>query len=285
MLELKQFELNVTSQNGEDGVLSEILKRLSISRGVCIEFGAWDGKHLSNTWDLWHNRKWKALLIEGDPEKFAVLVSKTGQFENVTAACRYVAISGKDTLDSIVKDCAFPINIDLLSIDIDGDDLSIFESLSELHSKIVVIEFNSTFPHKVRFRQSPGSSIGSSAGAVLEVAKSRGYRLAHITPTNLILVHDSVFGLLRISEPSLADDFPDCHQSHIVMSYDGQAFLLRERLPHQPARPSVSVKRLLRMILRRLFLRPRPMKNKELFPIDVVGSHAALPVQQGPFPD
>ena len=45
---LKQYEQNVYSQNGEDGIIGEIVKRLSIEEGYFIEFGAWDGKHLSN---------------------------------------------------------------------------------------------------------------------------------------------------------------------------------------------------------------------------------------------
>ena len=77
MLPLIQFEKNVTSQNGEDGVLSEIFRRLGEKKKHCVEFGAWDGKFLSNTWSLWAEHGWKALLIEGCPEKFKVLQDGT----------------------------------------------------------------------------------------------------------------------------------------------------------------------------------------------------------------
>src|SRR6185437_11729185 len=52
---LGRFAKTVTSQDGEDGVLAEIFARLKIERGWCVEFGAWDGKFHSNTWDLVHN--------------------------------------------------------------------------------------------------------------------------------------------------------------------------------------------------------------------------------------
>ncbi len=36
------------SQNGEDGILREILRRIQPSSKWCLEVGAWDGLHLSN---------------------------------------------------------------------------------------------------------------------------------------------------------------------------------------------------------------------------------------------
>ena len=47
---LSQFRKNKHSQNGEDGVIAEICHRLAITNGFFVEFGAWDGMHLSNTY-------------------------------------------------------------------------------------------------------------------------------------------------------------------------------------------------------------------------------------------
>lgn len=49
---LQRYARNVYSQNGEDGILEEILRRLGITGGWVVESGAWDGKHLSNTFAL-----------------------------------------------------------------------------------------------------------------------------------------------------------------------------------------------------------------------------------------
>ena len=43
------YKKNIFSQYGEDGIIDEILKRLQrVSNKQCCEFGAWDGKFLSN---------------------------------------------------------------------------------------------------------------------------------------------------------------------------------------------------------------------------------------------
>jgi len=41
---------NLYSQHGEDGILRELLAALELSLGYFVEFGAWDGKHWSNTY-------------------------------------------------------------------------------------------------------------------------------------------------------------------------------------------------------------------------------------------
>lgn len=52
---LEEFKKNVYSQNGEDGIINEILNRLDMvdaNNFWCVEFGAWDGRHFSNTFAL-----------------------------------------------------------------------------------------------------------------------------------------------------------------------------------------------------------------------------------------
>jgi hypothetical protein len=45
---------NRYSQCGEDGILDKILDTIGEPAGWCVEFGAWDGHHLSNTSrELW----------------------------------------------------------------------------------------------------------------------------------------------------------------------------------------------------------------------------------------
>ena len=60
-----QYAKDIHSQNGEDGIIEELLKRLEIKDGWVCEFGAWDGVYLSNTFAL-VEKGFKGVYIEGD---------------------------------------------------------------------------------------------------------------------------------------------------------------------------------------------------------------------------
>ena len=62
-------------ENGEDGFLEGILSRIPEKDFNCVEFGAWDGQHLSNTYHLISEKNFKGVLIEGEKERFFDLKS------------------------------------------------------------------------------------------------------------------------------------------------------------------------------------------------------------------
>ena len=55
---LEASRRDVTSQNGEDGVISALFEAIGAGSRTAVEFGAWDGKHYSNTWNLLENEQW-----------------------------------------------------------------------------------------------------------------------------------------------------------------------------------------------------------------------------------
>ena len=62
---MNRFCYNVYSQNGEDGVINALLAIFRIRHGWVCEFGAWDGRYLSNTFNLVENG-FSGVFIEGD---------------------------------------------------------------------------------------------------------------------------------------------------------------------------------------------------------------------------
>ena len=70
MVNYLKFRKNIYSQNGEDGILEEIIKRINLKEIEVCEFGAWDGKHYSNTFNLVENYSAKAVYIEQDSARF-----------------------------------------------------------------------------------------------------------------------------------------------------------------------------------------------------------------------
>ena len=190
------------------------------------------------------------------------------------AVCRFVRTSGPDTLDHITKEANFPLCPDLLSIDIDSDDLSVFESLHELKPRVVAIEYNPTIPPFMEFRQSPGENIGASARSICRVAKSKGFRLTHITRTNLIFVVSEEFSKLEINEPSVVADFPEDHLTFLISGYNGTTYVTRSQLPYHPLPLQGSMTRHLRILLRGLRswfsgkLQPN-VRQDGLIPVDI----------------
>ena len=62
-----KYQNNVYSQHGEDGCINELFKRLNIcDGGWACEFGAADGKWLSNTFNLVENKNFNCVMIESN---------------------------------------------------------------------------------------------------------------------------------------------------------------------------------------------------------------------------
>jgi hypothetical protein len=85
----KKYAYNVHSQNGEDGIIQELLNRLKISSGWVCEFGAWDCIKLSNTFNLIKNG-FNGVLIEGDARKYKDLLKTVNKNPNIHAINAYV---------------------------------------------------------------------------------------------------------------------------------------------------------------------------------------------------
>lgn len=192
---LNNFRTNVTSQNGEDGVLREIFTRIGTNNQWCCEFGAWDGKNFSNTYDLWHNQSWSAVLMEIDPVRFTYLLENVRDRDVIPYN---VAVGLNDlSLDSILSWTDAPKDLDLLSIDIDNDDYLIWEGLHNYRPRVVVIEVNSDYPETKDMI--PGKE-GASIKSMVELATKKKYELAvHIG--NAIFVAEEEFQKLGIVGP------------------------------------------------------------------------------------
>ena len=206
---LSQFFGNVYSQNGEDGVIEQILNRIgwqSLSNWV-VEFGAWDGKHLSNTFSLVESKNFNAVYIEGDSKKFSDLELTTSSFPKIKSICAMVSGDQSDanSLDNLLAQTEIPSDFDVLSIDVDSIDLDIWESLINYRPKLVVIEINSGIMPGVLSRHN-NLHDGNSFSSTLMVANKKDYVLVCHTG-NCIFVRNDLISQLRI--PPRYIDYPE----------------------------------------------------------------------------
>ena len=131
------------SQNGEDGILDLLTRRILCSNRYFIEIGASNGLENNTSW-LAVARRWSGLWIEGGQED--------------SDWCRYVFTSmnyGVEARQMFVTrenapqllEAALHTDPDVFSLDIDGNDYYVARALLEcgLRPKIFVVEYNSAF--------------------------------------------------------------------------------------------------------------------------------------------
>ena len=219
---------NIYSQYGEDGIIAEILLLLPESDKWCVEFGAWDGRHLSNTCNLIENKGFSAVLIEGDPNKCEELKENFKSNPKVIAFERFVGFS-ENTLDEILSETPIPLNFDFLSIDIDGCDYHIWESLSKFAPKVVCIEYNPTIANGINFVQERTfkEAQGASISSIVELGVSKGYELVATTLTNCFFVRSELYSIFKIEDNSIESLRTDTTWvSNIFCDYNGKIHIV-----------------------------------------------------------
>ncbi len=225
---LNEFASNVTSQSGEDGIIEKALDLIGEHDRHCVEFGAWDGQHLSNTYNLIKNKGYSGVLIEANSDKFRELQEEYAENNKVISLNQFVGCEEDDNLDHILSEASIPTNFDVLSIDIDGNDYHVFDAMKRYKPKILVIEFNHTIPSHIEFVQPKDPSVaqGASLLSLTKLGKSKGYELVATTRTNLILVDAKYFPRFEID-----DNSPEAlrretsHVSYIFCGFDGTIFV------------------------------------------------------------
>ena len=223
---LSEFKKNTYSQSGEDGVIAEILFRISRFSELnrwCVEFGAWDGVYLSNTCRLIREDGYSAVLIEGDPKRVEQLKTNLPQ-QNVIKVCRFISFEGNNQLENVLAETPIPQDFDFLSIDIDGVDYHILDGINRYNPKVICIEFNPTIPNAVDFVQPKNFFIkqGSSAKAISRLANEKGYILVSVVGCNVIFVRQDLANFVIEEQPKLEDINPQGNDpQYIFAGYDG----------------------------------------------------------------
>jgi hypothetical protein len=229
--DLKNCARNVHSQYGEDGIVEWIFSRLAPGNKTCVEFGAWDGRNLSNTFNLVAHHGWKAIYIEADPHKFPALTKTAAAYPAITPVCSLVGSAGETALDNILTRHAAPEEFDVLSIDIDGNDYDVWEASVKYRPRLVIVEFNPTFPADFDYVDRGGRGfIGSSAAAFMTLAARKGYGLVGATATNLFFLRGDCFAALGGKPQTLADVLDPQATCYAFLNYAGEFVFSNETM-------------------------------------------------------
>lgn len=177
----------MSSQNGEDGIVAALLDAVGTTNSFVVEFGVEDGSEC-NSARLLRECGWSGLLIEGDDRHFEKLVHLYGASPQVRVAHRFITA---ENIAQILTEYGAPHDMDLLSIDLDGNDYWVWKALDAYHPKIVIIEYNAAHPppelwvmaYDPRHVWRGDTYFGASLASLAALGRSRGYALL-ATDTN-----------------------------------------------------------------------------------------------------
>ena len=138
---------------------------------------------------------------------------------------------GNNSLDDVLGETEIPKNFDFASIDVDGVDYYIWESLVEYRPRVVAIEFNHRVPNDIIFVQDRDMSInqGCSASALIELGKTKGYELISIVGCNCFFVVKDEYWKFGIQDNSISAMRRDVI-GRIFCGYDGAVYQTLQHL-------------------------------------------------------
>lgn len=208
---IEDGEFRIYSQNGEDGIIDFLLHLLDSSLDnypkAFIEFGV-ENYTESNTRFLLQFRNFHGLVIDGCRDNINFIKSDSIYWKyDLEAICAFIT---KDNINDLIKSYLKTrdiSNVTLLSIDIDGNDYYIWDSINVIDPAIVIIEYNALFgstkclsvPYKQDFcrfdAHYSGLYFGASIKALINLGKSKGYCFigADSSGTNLFFIKNHLY--------------------------------------------------------------------------------------------
>lgn len=204
--DLSPFEYRVFSQNGEDGVIGEILRRLRVASRSFVEFGIGSG-HQGNCVALADLHGWSGLFIESDDGAYRRLANKYRAIDRVRTLHATVTPTN---IESLLAGAGVIEEPDVLSIDIDGADYWVWEAIVSFRPRLVVIEYNANLdPDRALVRPLAGRAwdgtdwFGASIGALRRLAAKKGYQLVHtdLCGINAFFVREDLSATVGVPDP------------------------------------------------------------------------------------
>jgi hypothetical protein len=200
---LQRFGKKIYSQQDEDGIIEEILRRLGrVVPQTFIEFGVEDGRECNSLKLLLEG--WIGLWLEGDPMYVQSIQSKLSGFIKSNRLRIGNHMVTKSNVNQIFAQYGLMGDIGMLSIDIDGNDIWVWEAISIVRPAIFICEFNSTWAPPLSVAQPSDDNIywqgtnyfGCSLSALNKISVAKGYQLVgcNFSGVNAFFVRSDLCG-------------------------------------------------------------------------------------------
>jgi hypothetical protein len=219
-LTARRFRLH--SQNQEDGILWALFQQAGVTDARFVELGS--GASGGNAAMLAAECGWRGLMVEGNEGSVGYAARR---FPRVTAVCAWIT---PESVNALLETHGFAGEVDLLSLDIDGNDYWVWEALTATRPRVLVLEYNSMFgperavtiPYDPAFRRRDHRFCyyGASLAALTRLSARKGYRLVAVEPAGV-----NAFFLRN----DVAPEIPACAPSEAYRMVDKYNALMREK--------------------------------------------------------
>jgi hypothetical protein len=194
---LFRHAFQVCSQNGEDGIIREIFRRIGTTNRIFAEVGIGDGGENNSAFLL--SQGWTGFWVDGSREFLSELEKRDDLRNCVRGAASFVT---KENIEPLFLRMNVPKEIDLLSLDIDQNTFYLWEGLKNFRPRVVVVEYNASIPPDIDWKVNYAGdrtwdgthNFGASLKAFELLGRQLGYSLVgcEFTGANAFFVRDDL---------------------------------------------------------------------------------------------
>lgn len=199
---LEDTEFRVFSQSGEDGIIQYLVRQLGLRHGRFLEIGVADYRE-SNTRFLLMNNDWEGIAIDSRQDHVRFMASSGLRWRyKIDPIVSFVTTENINELVAMSEENGA---LDLLSVDIDGNDYWVLDAMDvPVGLRLLIVEFNSLFgpdaqvavPYRADFDRwkahYSGLYWGASLKALDQMLSFKGFRLVGVNQagTNAFFVRE-----------------------------------------------------------------------------------------------
>ena len=236
-LRLPQYAFQVNSQNGEEGIIYEIFRRIGNEDHVFVEIGVGDG--IQNNTAFLLALGWSGYWIDADNSFLRVVKSKKLPPEVLSPLVSFV---DRENVAGLFERLNVPNAFDLLSLDIDQNTYHAWEALADYKPRVVIVEYNAMIPAYIDWKVQYGAdrvwdgtqNFGASLKALENLGRKLGYSLVgcDFNGVNAFFVRNDL-AAGKFAEPFTAENHFESpryeyvhHRGHAPAMLDRQVSLL-----------------------------------------------------------
>ena len=219
---INKFGIKIYSQNDEDGIILYIFKHIGIKTKKFVEIGVENGTEC-NTTNLLKNFNWKGIQIEGSKKLYndaKIQLKKILEKKKNNLKLLNIFVTKKNINQVLKKNCGK--EIDLLSVDVDGNDFWIWKAINCVKPRLVIIEYNSFFGSNIsatikynsKFswdHRNNKSYYGASLKALEKLGKQKKYILVGVDKNgvNAFFVRNDLAKYINLKSKKTEEIFLD----------------------------------------------------------------------------